>query len=198
MKNIIYTMLVLLSALSVHSQELLKDTLINNNIIELLPNGDYEYLPFENKYNINGDEFKDLIIKWRKKNLPEGDNQKYSVFFAVNDTMYILKKTFHNLAPLHFEKYDEYYKTGNEFLDSIKETYHGWYPCKGIDFKDSLVIIDYWYEPYYYYRNIYMYSRKMDNWYLEKKVLFERTTENKQIKNYDMEKYKNLLEDFSY
>src|SRR5690606_15661970 len=75
-----------------------------------IKNGPYHISQVYEMCDVNNDGLKDLIIDYNKVNLQDGDTIFVSVYLQKSDSTFKLLKTFDNLYPIYFDRYDLEYQ----------------------------------------------------------------------------------------
>lgn len=120
-----------------------------------------------NKGDVNKDGLNDFIVSHSKVMATDGDTIFVSVYYAVSDGSFILKKAYNNLYPIIFRDYgySDYNMSLPDALKSILALYHGNYPLIGIEFLSGEICLKVGQEIEYRILH-FIYNKEKDNWYL--------------------------------
>lgn len=146
--------------------------------------------------DVNNDGFKDLIFDWSKINLKDGDTLYISIYNQLKDSTFVLFRTFSNLKPLYFKRYNFEYQVKDSMLNEIKSRYNEQIPPYRLEFKNDIIYMSFIIGAPFVTLNQY-YQYKKDTWYLVKEEIWDESGEHIQKeKILDFEQVK--IDDFNY
>jgi len=127
-----------------------------------IPRG-YTIFNVVDSVDLSNDGIRDLVVAWTKLPLNEGDTTFYSIYLQQKDSVFRLKKIFHNLQSIYMT---EKSKGENSFLDSLRKLYTG---STEVFFKTNTIIIKFpitW--DYFGKSYVFHYDSSMKTWMLQK------------------------------
>ena len=135
-----------------------------------IPKGNYHITQVHERTDINEDGLEDFIFEWNKNPLQDGDTLYVTIYAQNQDSTFSHFRTFNNLYPIYFERYDSEYNPPNKKLSPLHKKYNGEYPFLELTFekgimqiirigqvKEDLIIT-------------YRYDKNIKNWRYEKTI----------------------------
>jgi len=129
-----------------------------------LPNG-YEFLYVHTATDINGDGLYDFIFNWDKILMRDGDTTFVSVYVQNPDSTFSHFRTFNNLFPTYFNRYDDNYIPQDTALIPLLRRYEATStPFRKLEFKQDSLIITICLDAKSDLRTVYVYDKNLNNW----------------------------------
>ena len=153
--------------------------------------------------DVNKDSLSDFVFDWNKPVLQDGDTLYLTVYKQNKDSSFSHLKTFSNLFPLYFKRYDRDYRFDvklDSFLNQIHSRYDDGYPLEKLEFSNSKIIIKIRTSVTDGITLFYEYDLLVNNWLLIKREdWFENPLSGEfEVTNTDKIKTKEFIDDFDY
>lgn len=133
-----------------------------------LPKGNYQVTHIFENTDINEDGYDDFIFKYSKYPLTDGDTSYISVYTQNSDSSFSFFRTFDNLYPLYFLKYDIEFIPKDERLRLIHKKYENEYLLLNLEFNKNRIIIKRKMDAEFNLIITYKYNKELNNWVYEK------------------------------
>lgn len=104
-----------------------------------IPLGNYHITQVYERVDVNDDGLNDFIFDWNRYPLKDGDTIYVTIYLQNQDGTYQYFRTFNNLYPIYFERYDLDYIPKDTSLISIHKKYENFYPLHGLKFDNDLI-----------------------------------------------------------
>jgi hypothetical protein len=118
-----------------------------------------------NDVDLNGDGRSDIIVRYHKMPISNGDIVTYDFYMKVDDSNYSLTKSLSNLMPPHLASHDPDYVKTNPLTQDISNRF----PRNvDVDFKDNLITISHFLYDVYGKTYSFEYSKSANDWILSK------------------------------
>lgn len=149
---------------------------------------------------MNRDGMKDFIAEWRKQKTRDGDTLYLSIYEQVYSSKYILAKTFDNLYPIYFERYELNYSVEDSVLNELQGQYGGTNPFNHLEFKEGKILIHLQPGVVEHYFLHYRYDPEAKHWYLERRIYSEEDYEGNlhEVSNEYLWEERMSLDEFDY
>jgi len=136
--------------------------------------------------DVNDDGFLDFIFKWRRPKLQDGDTLYMTIYAQNQDSTFSHFRTFNNLYPINFERYDTDYSPPDKKLRPLHKKYDGFYPFIKLTFEKGAIQIIKNFEAKANLITTYRYDKNIKNWRYEKTIRYDYAIETKEP--YDLSK----------
>ncbi len=159
--------------------------------------GDYRITQVYERGDINDDGLEDFIFDWNKNPLEDGDTIYVTIYTQNPDSTFSHFRTFDNLYPIYFKRYDFDYIPKNEKLRKLHKKYFGHYPFLGITFEKGDITLTVHSDATTDYITTYSYDKSLKNWRYKKTIMYDFVSNTKE--NYDSsEQLGPLINNFTY
>jgi hypothetical protein len=148
--------------------------------------------------DVDFDGKNEFLFSWHKKELSDGDTIFISVYKKVDENKHTLIKTFNNVFPINFKKYELSYEVKDKKLAEILNGYNGTYPFQKLDIElDNLTlkILSAAGEGYIFH---YKYDANKRDWYLMFTEKWEDEGSQVNVQNLGFAKTSQSIDDFNY
>lgn len=133
--------------------------------------------------DMNKDSLPDFIFKWRKSNLTDGDTLFVTIYIQNRDSSFSNFRTFKNLFPIYFERYDFDYIPKDEKLKTLHKKYLGNYQFLNISFQKGNIEISTKGDATSDLITTYTYDAGIKNWRYQKTIMYDFIANTKE--NFD-------------
>ncbi|PGH37825.1 MAG: hypothetical protein CRN43_18855, partial [Candidatus Nephrothrix sp. EaCA] len=106
-----------------------------------IPKGNYHITRVYERADINEDGLEDFIFDWNKKTLQDGDTLYVTIYAQNQDSTFSHFRTFNNLYPIYFERYDTDYIPTSKKLRPLHKKYDDDYPFLELAFQKDVLQI---------------------------------------------------------
>jgi len=137
----------------------------------------YEFSYLYDRVDVNGDGMKDFITQWRKQNIQDGDTLYLSIYEQVDSAEYELARTYDNLFPIYFERYDLSYVVEDSLLNELQGAYNGSDPLRQLKFEEIKITMHLKPGAVDHYFLHYRYDPEDKDWYLDRRIYSEEDYE---------------------
>lgn len=173
-KSIVIVSLILLSFISCKSQPLKENEICNQKAVDksiakklpksiCIPDG-YTIDLILTDVDFNKDFKNDIIIRYSKYPLKDGNMRYYSVYENIGDTVFTLEKQLTSLALPYVDNLSTSYLETNPIADSLVKLY----PIDTkISFKIDTIFISHMIPDYYGKTYLFVYDQVEKDWFLE-------------------------------
>ena len=129
-----------------------------------IPQGDYHITQVYKMADVNSDGLDDFIIDWNKKSLQDGDTLFVSIYLQNIDSTFSYFRTFDNLYPIYFERYDIDYIPQDATLIPLLKEYEDFYPFRKLEFKRGSIAITIRFDAESDLKTVYVFDKLLNNW----------------------------------
>jgi len=158
---------------------------------------EYQFLYIHNPTDVNGDGLDDFIFNWDRISIQDGDTTFVSIYIQNSDSTFSHFRTFNNLFPIYFDRYDIGYIPQDTSLIPLLRRYEtNSTPFRKLEFKQDSLIITIYLDAKTDLRTIYVYDKNLNNWLYKRsdEILYEGGE-----RAYDLEdKLGPTIDDFTY
>jgi hypothetical protein len=115
--------------------------------------------------DLNKDGRNDIIVRYHKMPVSDGDIITYDFYIKTDDANYTLTKSLNNLRPPHLVSYDSDYVKKDPLTQDISNRF----PRNvDVEFKDNLITVSHFLYDVYGKTYSFEYSKSADDWILSK------------------------------
>lgn len=159
--------------------------------------GNYHITEVYKKTDINNDGLIDFMFDWNKNPLNDGDTIYVSIYIQKPDSTFAYFRTFKNLYPIYFERYDLDYIPKDSALVKMQRRYENFYPLRKLEFENDKIRLRIRYDAEADLIVTYKFDSEKKNWFYEKAEEYFFSSEGSLPKDYS-KVFGPTIDDFTY